>query len=114
MRHFGFVGKLVALVITLGFLVFIFGGAGYLASRQLYFLGTDRQGTVTVYRGFPYQFFGVNFYETYYVSGVPASLIPPDRRSTVLDEPLPARRRPLFQHPGERVGATRAPRARFV
>ncbi len=89
-RHFGVVGKLVAAVITLLLLVFIFGGGGYLASRQLYFLGTDSQGIVTVYRGFPYEFFGVNFYETYYQSGVPASLIPADRRSTLLNHELHA------------------------
>ncbi len=89
-RHFGLVGKLVAALVTLVFLVFIFGGAGYLASRQLYFIGTDRQGIVTVYRGFPYSFFGVNFYETYYQSGVPASLIPADRRATLLNHELHA------------------------
>jgi serine/threonine protein phosphatase PrpC len=89
-RHFGLVGKLVAALITLALLVFIFGGAGYLASRQLYFLGTDNQGIVTVYRGFPYQFFGVNFYETYYQSGVPAVLIPKDRRATLLNHELHA------------------------
>jgi serine/threonine protein phosphatase PrpC len=89
-RHFGLVGKLVAALITLAFLIFIFGGAGYLASRQLYFLGTDSQGIVTVYRGFPYEFFGVNFYETYYQSGVPASLIPRDRRATLLNHELHA------------------------
>jgi serine/threonine protein phosphatase PrpC len=89
-RHFGLVGKLVAGLITLALLLFVFGGAGYLASRQLYFLGTDSQGTVTVYRGFPYQFLGVNLYETYYVSGVPAQLIPPDRRATVLNHELHA------------------------
>jgi serine/threonine protein phosphatase PrpC len=89
-RHFGLVGKLVAGLVTLGLLIFIFGGAGYLASRQLYFLGTDSQGIVTVYRGFPYEFFGVNFYETYYQSGVPASLIPADRRKTLLNHELHA------------------------
>jgi protein phosphatase len=71
-------------------LLFLFGGGGYLASRQLYFLGTDAQGTVVVYRGFPFDFAGVNLYETYYVSGVPAVLIPASRRKTVLNHELHA------------------------
>ena len=59
----------------------LIGGGGYLASRQLYFIGTNAQGVVTVYRGLPYDLpAGIQLYETYYVSGVPASLIPPDRR----------------------------------
>ena len=89
-REFGLLGKLVAAVVTLAILLFVFGGAGYLASRQLYFLGTNSQGTVVVYRGFPYQFLGVDLYETYYVSGVPASLIPTDRRATLLNHELHA------------------------
>jgi protein phosphatase len=89
-REFGLVGKFVALLVTVSILAFLIGGAGYLASRQLYFLGTDSQGTVVVYRGFPYQVFGVNLYETYYVSGVPAVLIPADRRGTVLNHQLHA------------------------
>jgi len=53
------------------------GAGGYVASRQLYFIGTNQQGIVTVFRGFPYDLFGgIRLYETYYVSGVPASVIP--------------------------------------
>jgi serine/threonine protein phosphatase PrpC len=87
-REFGWIGKTVAGLITASLLAFLILGAGYLASRQLYFLGTDSQGTVVVYRGFPYDFLGVNLYETYYVSGVPASLVPKDRRKTVLNHEL--------------------------
>ena len=55
----------------------LIGGAGYLATRQLYFIGTNAQGVVTIYRGLPYDLpFGVPLYETYYVSGVPASIVP--------------------------------------
>jgi protein phosphatase len=69
--------------------LFLFGGGGYLASRQLYFLGTNAQGMVTVYRGFPYELpFGIRMYETFYVSGMPASLLPPDRRATLLSHNL--------------------------
>jgi protein phosphatase len=76
---------LVALVIVLA----LVGAGGYLASRQLYFIGTNNQGIVTIYRGFPYQLpGGLNLFETYVVSGVPASLVPPDRRSHFFDNQL--------------------------
>jgi serine/threonine protein phosphatase PrpC len=87
-REFNWVGKLFAGVVTVAILLFLFGGGGYLASRQLYFLATDNQGTVVVDRGFPYQVLGVNMYETYYVSGVPAVLIPADRRAALLNHEL--------------------------
>ena len=79
------VAALAATAIVVGLIL----SAGYLASRQLYFLGTNAQGIVTVYRGFPYDLpFGVPLYETYYVSGVPASVIPAPRRSELLNNDL--------------------------
>lgn len=79
---------LAALIATVIVLALI-GGGGYLASRQLYFVGTNAQGIVTIYRGFPYDLpFGVPLYETYYVSGVPASTIPAPRRAQLLNNNL--------------------------
>jgi PPM family protein phosphatase len=76
---------LAATAIVLGLVI----GGGYLATRQLYFIGTNAQGIVTIYRGLPYDLpAGIHLYETFYVSGVPASLIPPDRRSAVLNNNL--------------------------
>jgi protein phosphatase len=76
---------LLATVIVLALIL----GAGYLASRQLYFVGTNAQGIVTIYRGFPYDLpFGVPLYETFYVSGVPASTIPAARRTQLLNNNL--------------------------
>jgi protein phosphatase len=44
---------------------------------------------VTVYRGLPYDLpLGIHMYETFYVSGVPASLVPPDRRSALFNNQL--------------------------
>jgi serine/threonine protein phosphatase PrpC len=78
-----------AAVLATLIVLFLFGGGGYLASRQLYFLGTNQQGIVTVFRGFPYDIVGgVRLYETYYVSGVPASAIPADRRHELLNHQL--------------------------
>ena len=79
------VAALLATVIVLGLVL----AGGYLASRQLYFLGTNAQGIVTVYRGLPYNLpFGVPLYETYYVSGVPASTVPAARRGQLLNNDL--------------------------
>jgi PPM family protein phosphatase len=87
-RERRFIKPLAALLAT-AIVVAIIGGAGYLASRQLYFIGTNAQGIVTIYRGFPYDLpFGVPLYETYYVSGVPGSLIPAARRGQLLNNDL--------------------------
>jgi PPM family protein phosphatase len=67
----------------------LIGAGGYLASRQLYFIGTNQQGIVTIYRGFPYQLpGGLNLFETYVVSGVPASLVPADHRGAFFNNQL--------------------------
>ncbi len=79
------IAALLSAVIVLS----LIGGGGYLASRQLYFIGTNAQGIITVYRGFPYNLpFGVPLYETYYVSGVPASTVPAARRGALLNNDL--------------------------
>ena len=76
---------LTAIVIVL----FLVGGGGYLATRQLYFLGTNSQGIVTIYRGLPYDLpAGIRLYETYYTSGIPAAAIPADRRKSLLNNNL--------------------------
>jgi PPM family protein phosphatase len=88
-RHFGLLGRTVASLTALLVVLGLVGGGGYLASRQLYFLGTNGQGTMVVYRGFPYVLpFGVPMYETFYVSGVPASTIPVDRRKQWLNHAM--------------------------
>jgi hypothetical protein len=67
----------------------VVGGGGYLASRQLFFIGTNSQGIVTVYRGLPYDLpFGIKLYESFYVSGVPGSLVPLDRRKSFFNDDL--------------------------
>jgi protein phosphatase len=84
-RHAKLLAALTATLIVLALVV----GGGYLATRQLYFIGTNAQGIVTIYRGLPYDLpAGIHLYETFYVSGVPASLIPPDRRASVLNNNL--------------------------
>ena len=58
----------------------------YALSRQVYFVGTNDAGLVTLYRGVPYELpFGIDLYEERYASGVPARAIPASRRERVLD-----------------------------
>jgi len=76
---------LIAVVIVL----FLVGGGAYLASREYFFVGTNSQGVLTIYRGFPYELpLGIHMYEQWYVSGVPVSAIPADRRSQLLNHQL--------------------------
>jgi PPM family protein phosphatase len=61
-------------------------GGLYVAGRQVYFVGTNDGGLVTVYRGVPYELpFGINLYQQDYASGMPARAIPAARRERVLD-----------------------------
>jgi protein phosphatase len=58
----------------------------YQLSRQVYFVGTNDAGLVTVYRGVPYDLpFGIKLYREDYASAVPARAIPASRRARVLD-----------------------------
>ena len=58
----------------------------YALSRQVYFIGTNDAGLVTLYRGLPYDLpMGIELYEREYASGVPARAIPATRRERVLD-----------------------------
>jgi len=67
-------------------LVAAVGTGLYALSRQVYFVGTNEAGLVTLYRGVPYELpFGIDLYEQEYASGVPARAIPSSRRERVLD-----------------------------
>jgi protein phosphatase len=84
-RPVKFFAALVAILIVL----FLIGGGGYLATRQLYFIGTNQQGIVTIYRGLPYSLpAGLRLYETFYTSGVPASVLSAARRDSLLNNNL--------------------------
>jgi PPM family protein phosphatase len=88
-RGLGRVGKTVAALISIVVVLFLVGAGGYLATRELFFIGTNSQGIVTIYRGLPYDGpFGVRLYESFYTSGVPISAVPADRRATLLDHDL--------------------------
>jgi len=62
------------------------GAAAVLGARQVYFVGTNEAGLVTLYRGVPYELpFGLELYSEHYASSVPARTIGRDRRERVLD-----------------------------
>jgi PPM family protein phosphatase len=67
-------------------------GAVYVVSRNVYFVGTNDDGLVTLYRGLPYDLpLGVELYSQRYVSGVPALSVSAARRKRVLDHQLRSR-----------------------
>jgi len=77
--------RVVGLAVTFMLLAAVLGGL-YALSRQVYFIGTNDAGLVTVYRGLPYELpLGINLYEEDYASGMPARAIPDRRRARVLD-----------------------------
>jgi protein phosphatase len=67
-------------------------GALVVVDRSVYFVGTNNDGFITLYRGLPYDLpLGIRLYSTRYVSGVPALSIAPARRQRVLDHQLRSR-----------------------
>jgi serine/threonine protein phosphatase PrpC len=70
-------------------LLALLAAGGYVASRSVYFLGTDSRGFVTVYRGLPLELpAGIKLYSSSYVSGVASSTLSGARRRTLLDHSL--------------------------
>jgi PPM family protein phosphatase len=79
--------KVFAALFSIAVVVFLFGGGGYLATRTLFFVGTNNDGIVTLYSGLPYDFI-VPFYEQSYVSGLPASEVPQADRARLFNHDL--------------------------
>ncbi|MBI5105552.1 MAG: hypothetical protein HZB46_11345, partial [Solirubrobacterales bacterium] len=75
-------------VVVLAILVAILGSAAWIASRGVFFVGTDEQGFVTLYRGLPYELPGLKLYNEEFESGVPMQALPARARQTVEDHEL--------------------------
>jgi PPM family protein phosphatase len=87
-RRVKFMAATLATIIVIGGL----GIAGWLATRAVFFVGTNDTGIVTVYRGIPWDLpAGLRLYEKYYVSGVPAAEMTPAQRERLLDHRLRSR-----------------------
>jgi PPM family protein phosphatase len=79
-------GRAVARAVMGLLLVAAAAGGLYVLSRQVYFIGTNDAGLVTVYKGVPYELpLGIDLYQEDYASGMPARAIPDRRRARVLD-----------------------------
>lgn len=78
-------GVLLAVLAILG----VTGGGAYIALQEVYFIGTNGRGLVTMFRGVPYKLpGGLALYSSDYVSGVSASTLTSQRRRTLLDHSL--------------------------
>jgi protein phosphatase len=69
-------------------LLAIVGSGAWIASRSVYFVGTDDDGFVTLYQGLPYDLPGLSLYQEQYVSGLPAQTLTGRVRHTVTQHKL--------------------------
>jgi protein phosphatase len=68
--------------------VVILGGA-FLLARSVYFLGTNDQGNVALYRGLPYELpLGINLYSEQYSVPVQEGTLSEDRQKAVTEHEL--------------------------
>jgi hypothetical protein len=68
------------------------GVGAYVGLRQVYFVGQDDRGLVTLYRGVPYELpLGIDLYDRVYVSAVPARTLSAQQRRRTLDHQLRSR-----------------------
>jgi protein phosphatase len=82
-------GRRVASLLAVLTIVVLIGVGAWIGSRAVFFVGTNSNGIVTVYRGLPFELpGGIHLYETYYTSGVPASELAAERRKRILDNRL--------------------------
>jgi PPM family protein phosphatase len=82
------VAKLLATLLVLAAIAF---GAWY-GNRQIWFLGSDDAGRVSLYRGAPYELpFGIELYEERYTSPVQTQSLPPRRQDAVTGHELRSR-----------------------
>lgn len=65
------------------------GFGAYSANQAVFFVGTNEEGFVTLYRGLPYSLpAGIDLFKVNYVSGVPVQTLPERRRERLVDHTL--------------------------
>jgi protein phosphatase len=80
--------RIMAFVVV-ALIVIPLGFGAYIANEAVYFVGTDDQGLVTLYRGLPYSLpAGIDLFKPTYVSGVPLLTVPASRRKRLIDHQL--------------------------
>jgi protein phosphatase len=84
--------KLFAATVATLIVLAVIAVAGMFATRAVFFVGTNGDGMITVYRGLPFELpAGLKLYSKYSISGVPAATVPPARRDQLLDHRLRSR-----------------------
>jgi len=84
--------RTAAKVLLVALIIAGLGVAAYFGARQVYFLGIDEGGRVTLYRGLPYELpLGVELYSEVYSIPVQAGSVPEDRRDSLTDHDLRSR-----------------------
>jgi len=81
-RRRGVPGVVKGFIVVAVLLAIVASGA-WIASRSVYFVGTDDDGFVTLYQGLPYDLPGLPLYQEQFVSGVPAQTLGAHVRHTV-------------------------------
>jgi PPM family protein phosphatase len=80
-RFLGWAAAILAVIVVVG--------GGFLFARSIYFLGTDDQGNVAVYRGLPYTLpLGVSLYSKQYSTPVQEGTLSEDRQKAVTGHTL--------------------------
>jgi hypothetical protein len=69
-------------------ILILIASGGWIATRSVYFVGTDDDGFVTLYSGLPYELPGLDLFSTEFTSGVPAQELSPAVRHTVTEHKL--------------------------
>jgi protein phosphatase len=73
---------------VLAVILILTASGGWIATRSVYFVGTDDHGFVTLYSGLPYELPGLDLFSTEFTSGVPAQELSPQVRRTVTEHKL--------------------------
>jgi hypothetical protein len=76
--------RLKAILVVVGVVVVVLLTSTWLATRAVFFVGTNDEGFVTVFNGVPYDLpGGVDLYTPRYESGLPLAALPARERSLV-------------------------------
>jgi protein phosphatase len=82
-------GKRTTITLVVGAIVAAIVIGVFAGINSVYFVGTDNDGRIALFRGVPYELpFGIDLYSVQYRSGIPAESISPARRQTLLDHKL--------------------------
>jgi len=79
--------------VVIGVLFAAIVAGGWIATQSVYFVGADREGFVTLYRGVPYELpFGLELYSRNYTSGVALDTLDARSKKVVTDHKMRSRR----------------------